>query len=244
VIIFSDQQRSSDFRELSRLSGTLVAILESGFVAARRSASHLNWIAWFAVWVITLNALCTSAAAQKPYLACECHPDVSPKAEFRYESKNAPIPKVKAEESTVGDILDWAPQYFPGFPSDTPRQDRELRLYHVNRAFLQAVWVNRYDCDFHLEVSQDKDKDAPRIIVEMTKDYCSERKELTNQLATKGVAVDDTLQELKEPLPVEIMGLAFQDKSEPRGTGHVDSLWELHPAIVKLIPPPPSSSPD
>lgn len=174
------------------------------------------------------------AAAQKPYLACECHADVSPQAEFRYESKNTPLPKVQPEETTVEEILDWVPLYFPGFASNTPRQDRELRLFHVKRAFLQAVWVNRYDCDFHLEVSHDAKKDSPRIIVEMTKDFCSERKQLQSQLAAKGITLDDKFRELTQPLTVEVVGLAFQDKSEPRGSGHVDALWELHPAIVKL----------
>lgn len=174
-------------------------------------------------------------AAQKLDFACECHPAVSPKAEFRYESKNAPLPKVQPEETTVKEILDWVPQYFPGFPSNTARQDRELRFFHVSRAFLQAVWVNRYDCDFHLEVSHDEKKDSPRIIVEMTKNYCSERKELQSQLALQGVIVDDKHQELRQALAVEIVGLAFQDKNERRGSALVDALWELHPAIVKLV---------
>lgn len=175
------------------------------------------------------------ASAQKAYLACECHPDVSPQAEFRYESKNTPLPKVRPEETTIKEILDWVPLYFPGFAANTPRSDRELQLYHVGRAYLQAIWVNRYDCDFHLEVSHDDKKDSPRIIVEMTKDYCTERKTLQSQLAEQGVTVDDKFQELKQPLAVDIIGLPFQDKSEPRGSRHVDALWELHPAIMKAI---------
>jgi hypothetical protein len=198
----------------------------------------------FAICMLLVCILSSGAvAAQKPYLACECHADVSPQAEFRYESKNTPLPKVQPEETTVKEILDWVPLYFPGFPSNTPRQDRELRLFHVSQAFLQAIWVNRYDCDFHLEVSHDDKKDSPRIIVEMTKDFCSERKELQSQLASKGVIVDDKFQELKQPLAVEIVGLAFQDKSEPRGSGHVDALWELHPSIVKLASSSPSAKP-
>ena len=112
----------------------------------------------------------------------------------------------------------------------------------MSRAFLQAVWVNRYDCDFHLEVSHDEKKDSPRIIVEMTKDYCSQRQELQSQLASRGFNVGDKLQELSQALEVEIVGLAFQDKNEPRGSGHVDALWELHPAIVKLVSPSQSSN--
>lgn len=191
--------------------------------------------------LLLCDLFCGAAAAQKPDLACECHADVSPQAEFRYESKNTPLPRIQPEETTVKEILDWVPLYFPGFPSNTPRQDRELRLFHVSRAFLQAVWVNRYDCDFHLEVSHEEKKDSPRIIVEMTKDFCPERKQLQSQLAAKGVILNDKFQELTPSLTVEMVGLAFQDKSEPRGSAHVDALWELHPAIVKLTSSSPPS---
>ena len=111
-----------------------------------------------------------------------------------------------------------------------------MRLFHISRAFLQAAWINRRDCDFHLEISADEKKDSSRIIVEMTKEYCSERKELQTQMAAKGLILDEKLREF-EPLPVEVVGLAFQDNAEPRGSSKVNSLWEIHPAIVKIVSP-------
>ena len=178
-------------------------------------------------------------AAQTSDYACSCQPEVSPKGEFRYESKHVRLPKTPAEEITIKEITDWIPQYFPGetFSSETPRQDRELRLFHISHAFLQAAWINRRDCDFHLEISPDEKKDSFRIIVEMTKEYCSERKELQTQLAAKGFILDEKLREFEQPLPVEVVGLAFQDNAEPRGSSKVNSLWEIHPAIVKIVSP-------
>ncbi len=71
----------------------------------------------------------------------------------------------------------------------------------------------------------------------MTKEYCSERKELQTQMAAKGFVLDDKLREFEQPLPVEVVGLAFQDNAEPRGSSKVNSLWEIHPAIVKIVSP-------
>jgi len=75
------------------------------------------------------------------------------------------------------------------------------------------------------------------IIVEMTKEYCSERKELQSQMAAKGFILDEKLREFEQPLPVDVVGLAFQDNAEPRGSSKVNSLWEIHPAIVKIVSP-------
>ena len=178
-------------------------------------------------------------SAQTTDYACSCHPEVSPKGEFRYESKHVRLPKTPAEEITIEKIMDWIPQYFPGetFSPETPRQDRELRLFHISHAFLRAAWINRRDCDFHLEISPDEKKDSSRIIVEMTKEYCSERKELQAQMAAKGFILDEKLREFERPLPVDVVGLAFQDNAEPRGSSKVNSLWEIHPAIVKIVSP-------
>jgi hypothetical protein len=176
-------------------------------------------------------------AAQTSDHACSCQPEVSPKGEFRYESKHVRLPKTPAEEITIKEITDWIPQYFPGeaFSSETPRQGRELRLFHISHAFLQAAWINRRDCDFHLEISPDEKKDSFRIIVEMTIEYCSERKELQTQMAAKGFVLNEKLRELEQPFLVDVVGLAFQDNAEPRGSGKVNSLWEIHPAIVKSV---------
>jgi len=33
---------------------------------------------------------------------------------------------------------------------------------------------------------------------------------------------------------VDVLGLAFQDFNHPRGSVHVATVWELHPAVVTL----------
>ena len=35
-------------------------------------------------------------------------------------------------------------------------------------------------------------------------------------------------------VPVDVLGMAFQDFNHPRGTAHVATVWELHPAVVTL----------
>ncbi|HYL12778.1 MAG TPA: hypothetical protein VEV41_07070 [Terriglobales bacterium] len=37
-------------------------------------------------------------------------------------------------------------------------------------------------------------------------------------------------------LPVDVVGLAFQDFEHNRGTLQVATEWELHPAIVTVLP--------
>ena len=42
--------------------------------------------------------------------------------------------------------------------------------------------------------------------------------------------------ELPQALPAEVLGMAFEDFEHNRGSGQVTTLWELHPAIVNLLP--------
>jgi len=37
-------------------------------------------------------------------------------------------------------------------------------------------------------------------------------------------------------LGVDVVGMAFEDFEHDRGTTQVETLWELHPAIVNLHP--------
>ena len=207
----------------------------------QRFVVKINRIIGLSISPVLLCIFASQPRLAAPILdyACSCQPEVSPKGEFRYESKHVRLPRTPPQEVTVKELTDWIPQYFPGetFSSDTFRQGRELRLFHISRAFLQAAWINRRDCDFHLEISADEKKDSSRIVVEMTKEYCSERKELQTQMAAKGFVLDEKLREFEQPLPVEVVGLAFQDNAEPRGSSKVNSLWEIHPAIVKIVSP-------
>jgi hypothetical protein len=94
------------------------------------------------------------------------------------------------------------------------------------------------DCDIHMEVSDSPDPNAARIIVETPVDgqFCSARQTIQQQLAAQGVTVSNNGVDLSKPLPVDVLGLAFQDYSHQRGTSHVSTPWEIHPAIVTVLP--------
>jgi hypothetical protein len=73
-----------------------------------------------------------------------------------------------------------------------------------------------------------------------TPEYCSPRSTLFAGLLEKGITVTDVNQEITQPLEVEVKGVAFRDQAHPvwfaRGSAKVATLWELHPATVKLLP--------
>jgi hypothetical protein len=183
--------------------------------------------------LISLNWSCSALKD-----ICNCVPYEPNALDYRHDAKHVPLPAVTPVEITVQTILSW-PQT-PVLPPNTPRFGRELTLFHVAHAFLQNASVNTADCDVHLEISATADPEAPRVIVETPVDseYCSARKNIQNQLAQHGFTLDDTHGgDLKQPLPAEVTGLAFEDFEHPqsRGTPQVATLWELHPAIVTIM---------
>jgi hypothetical protein len=174
----------------------------------------------------------------QPQDLCKCVPLEPPIADFRHYQKHVPIPNnMTPIETTVDTILSW-PQDVIILP-DAPRTGRELQVFHVAQAFLQNVSVNGEDCDVDLEISQTADRNAPRVIVETPVDseFCSARKNIQSQLASHGFRLDvEHGGELPQALPAEVLGMAFEDFEHNRGSGQVATLWELHPAIVNLLP--------
>lgn len=166
---------------------------------------------------------------------CKClalEPDI---ADYRHLAKHVPIPNIAALEVSVGTILTW-PQD-PIIPPDAPRAGRELEVFHIANAFLQNASVNAVDCDVVMEISQTADKSSPRMIVETPVDseYCSARQSMQAQLKQHGFRLDSQHGgELPKALPVDVVGLAFEDFEHDRGP--VATLWELHPAIVTVQP--------
>ena len=134
----------------------------------------------------------------------------------------------------MGTILSWPVAAEPAF--DAPRQGRELQLFHIGQAFLQFAGLNPGDCDLHLEISDSADKNAPRVIVETPSGdtFCSARRQLGQQLSARGFTLSSSSGELPAALAVDVVGLAFQDFNHSRGTSHVATVWELHPAIVNV----------
>jgi len=157
-------------------------------------------------------------------------PDI---ADYRHLAKHVPIPNIAAQEVSVGIVLTW-PQD-PVIPPDAPRTGRELEVFHMANAFLQNASVNAVDCDVVMEISQTADKSSPRMIVETPVDseYCRARQHMQAQLKQHGFRLDSQHGgELPQALPVDVVGMAFEDFEHDRGP--VATLWELHPAIVTL----------
>lgn len=171
---------------------------------------------------------------------CACKPTHITKDDWRIEFKNGSLPTNEPVDGTVAAILAWPEGTEPS--RRAARSGRELTLYRIHKAYLQTVFFRASDCDLHLEISEGPSKVAPRMIVETpgTQDYCSPRATLFAELLRRGITVADVNQELLQPPQVEVVGLPFRDQAHPvwfaRGSDKVTTLWELHPAILKLLP--------
>ena len=164
---------------------------------------------------------------------CKCVPLEPDIADYRHAAKHVPISNLVAQEVTVETILTWSQDLF--IPPDAPRTGRELEVFHLANAFLQKASVNAVDCDVSMEISQTADKGSARMIVETPVDseYCGARQNLQAQLKQHGFQLDSQHGgELPQALPVDVVGMAFEDFEHDRGP--VATLWEIHPAIVTL----------
>jgi len=164
---------------------------------------------------------------------CKCLPLEPDIADYRHAAKHVPIPTAVPQEVSVETILAW-PQDLV-IPPEAPRAGRELEVFHIANAFLQNASVNAVDCDVSMEISETADKTSPRMIVETPVDseYCSARQNLQSQLKQHGFQLDSQHGgELPQALPMDVVGMAFEDFEHNRGTAA--TLWELHPATVTL----------
>jgi len=155
--------------------------------------------------------------------------------DFRHIAKHVPIPVIAAQEIGVDTILSWTQDAFVA--PDAPRTERELQVFHVATAFLQEASVNGADCGVHFEISRIADKNASRVIVETIVDseFCSARRAAQSQLAKHGFKLDPQHGgELPQALPISVLGMAFEDFDHHRGSAHVATIWELHPAVVTI----------
>ena len=181
-----------------------------------------------------------SGKPANPAALCVCKPTHITKDDWRIEFKNGSLPKTEPIDTTTAEILGWPEGSEPGRRS--PRSGKELRFYRIPKAYLQTVFFRTSDCDLHLEISQEGSKAAPRMIVETpgTAEYCAPRSTLFADLLRRGITLSDVNQELPQPFQVEVIGIAFRDQAHPvwfaRGSDRVTTLWELHPAIVRILP--------
>ena len=210
------------------------------FVMRRRSAFYIL-LAWLLSFLGCSDPARPGNRQGKPVgtaLLCDCKPTHITKDDWRIEYKNGALPLLKPEDTTVGAILAWPEGPEPG--PRTPRSGPELKMYRIRQAYMQSIFLRKGDCDLHIEISEQPDKHAPRMIVETpgTSTYCAARTKTYADLHHRGISLTDLNQELSPPLPVEVEGVAFRDQSHTvwfaRGSERVKTLWEIHPAIVRI----------
>lgn len=167
---------------------------------------------------------------------CNCAPSETADQDYRHDAKHVGLTSTTGAEITVADMLAWPVGTAPA--SDAPRSGRETQMFFIKHAYAQFVNIVGVDCDIHVEVSDTPDKNAPRVIVETPIDpeYCDARRALKSALAAQGVTVSTGSGEITNPVPISVLGLAFQDFEHTRGTQFVATTWELHPAIVTVLP--------
>jgi hypothetical protein len=189
----------------------------------------------FALLCVACNGGSYGVIQPNPEDLCKCLPVEPDILDFRHIAKHVPIPNIAAQEIGVDTILSWTQDAFVA--PDAPRTGRELQVFHVAAAFLQEASVNAADCDVHFEISMTADKNAPRVIVETPSDseFCTARQAAQSQLKKHGFTLDSNHGgELPQGLPIAVLGLAFEDFDHTRGSVHVATNWELHPAAVTI----------
>lgn len=196
----------------------------------------LGSVALFALLCVACNGGNYGLVQPNPEDLCKCLPLEPDILDFRHLAKHVPIPAIAAQEIDVAMILSWTQDVIvdPG----APRTGREFQqVFHVKSAYLQEASVNAADCDVHFEISMTPDKNADRVIVETPGDseFCSARQDVQSQLAKHGFKLDAQHGgELPQSLPVQVLGMAFEDFDHNQGSTHVKTSWELHPAIVTI----------
>jgi hypothetical protein len=166
---------------------------------------------------------------------CNCTPSVSASRDYRHQEKHVPLPALNAQEIDVNTILSWKQD--PNLPTTQPRTGRELQLFHIATAYLQSARLMKNDCDIHLEISESASKNAPRVIVETPVDaeYCPARRTIQSELAQHNFKLSTSpASELPAPLKIDVLGTAFEDFEHQRGSAQVGTVWELHPAVVRV----------
>ncbi len=176
-----------------------------------------------------------SPAAAFAYDVCHCAPTAPESSDYRHAAKHVDLPNMQPQVVTVDEILQWAQGPAPA--ANAPRSGRELQLFQIPHAYLQNVYINPGDCDIHFEISVTPDASTPRMIVETPGDpsYCPARQQIQVQLAAHQLQFPQA-GNVVPALPVLVTGMAFQDYEHKRGSPQVATTWELHPAVVTILP--------
>jgi hypothetical protein len=208
-----------------------------GQVSPMKLNKWMGGVALLGLLIMGCNGSSYGVLQPNPEDLCKCIPLEPDILDFRHLAKHVPIPAVAAQEIGVDTMLSWTQDAF--VDPAAPRTGRELQVFHIAAGFLQEASVNGADCDVHFEISQTADKSASRVIVETPVDteFCTARQNAQSQLAKHGFKLDSQHGgELPQALPVEVLGMAFEDFEHNRGSAQVATIWELHPATVNLLP--------
>jgi hypothetical protein len=167
---------------------------------------------------------------------CSCSPSESAESDFRHAQKHVGLSGPTGQDITVSTVLGWG--VTANLAWNAPRTGLETQMFHIAHAYLHFVWLVAGDCDIHMEIADTPDPNAPRMVVETPVEgvFCPARQTLQQQLSARGVPIRTSGFDLQTPLPVDVLGLAFQDYNHPRGTNHVATPWEIHPAIINVLP--------
>ena len=191
--------------------------------------------AWMTVLLAALMVSCSGQdfgfLQPTPEDLCKCLPAEPDILDYRHIAKHVPISNVAPQEVSVETILTWPQDVFYSSGRST-NWARASSLPH-RRGVLTKRECECADCDVSMEISQTADKSSSRMTVETPVDseYCSARQTLQAQLKQHGFRLDSQHGgELPQALPVDVVGMAFEDFEHDRG--NVATLWELHPAIV------------
>ena len=190
----------------------------------------------FTFFVLSCGGGGTADPAANTDAICNCTPTESTDQDYRHDAKHVPLAGSSGTQITVGTMLGWTVGADPG--SDAPRSGRELQMFFIPQAYAQSAYIVGVDCDIHVEISDTADKNGPRVIVEtpIDSEYCDARRALRDGLAAHGFTLSTRSGEITPPLPVSVLGMAFQDFEHNRGSNLVKTTWELHPAQVTVLP--------
>lgn len=199
---------------------------------------------------VFLFAIAATVCAQ-PEDPCTCT-GTDPTSQYRTRAKHRKTYTQYTRASriiTPSEFIDWQNRYADR--TDTVNRSaaasklRKLKaspedtLYTL-QGFLYYI-KKEEDCDYHMEIGP-ADPAAQRAVVELTKEFCSEQRQVRQFLIDyvreskhKTLTEYNLKEEFNPGIPVTVKGLGFYDGwhgPDAHGrSGTHGSSWELHPAV-------------
>ena len=120
------------------------------------------------------------------------------------------------------------------------RRERDRKLYSLT-GFVRVVKLQA-DCEFHVQVAQSREKNAPQVIVEVPHRFGAVQRELMALVAMRDGQKSKVWSDPSSAPHLRFIGFAFLDQPHqtepPTQEGHrhgpggvVRTLWEIHPVL-------------